>query len=126
VTRWARSARTDAAAEAPAVCAVLVTERARLAHWALIDDACPRRSRRNQRRWSRMATTPRSLAARRGAEALPTNPAEPPPAHSAGGRRSVIVMRPDLRLHDQPPEASSVAPLPCQRWPEPTGRCRQT
>src|SRR5579859_7597075 len=98
-------------AEAPAVRTILLTERARLARWAFIDGAWPRGSRWDRWQRSGVTTTPRRLAAGRGAEALPTNPTEPTPTYSAGGRRSVIVTRPELRLHAPPPVSCRAAPL---------------
>jgi hypothetical protein len=118
---------TDAPAEAPALQAILISEITGLTGWTLVHGAWPRGSRWNRRQRSWVSAPPRCLAARRAAEALSTNPAEHPPAHNTGGRRSAIVTRPDLRLHAQPPAPPcSVAPPPCQTWPEPIGRCHQT
>ena len=76
-----------------AVRAILLTERARLACWAFIDGAWPRGSRRDRRQRSRVTTTPRRLAAGRGAEALPTNPGGNPRPHTA----QAVVVPPSLR-----------------------------
>src|SRR5450755_1265098 len=102
VTRRARSTRADAAAEATAVRAILLTEVAGCTRWAFIDGAWPRRSGWDRRLRCRVPAPPRCLAARRGAEALSANPVERTPAHSAGHRRSAIVTRPDFKRHDQP------------------------
>src|SRR6266850_6782679 len=54
VARWAKPTRTDAAAEAPAVRAILLTEQARLTRWAFINGAWPRGPWWGRRRRSRV------------------------------------------------------------------------
>jgi hypothetical protein len=125
VARRARSTRADAAAEATALQAILLTEIAGRTRWACIDGAWPRGSRWDRWKRSWVTTTPRRLAARRGAEALSANSVERTPAHRADHRRSAIVTRPELRLHDLPHVPWPAGPRPCQTWPEPGGRCLQ-
>lgn len=125
VTRRAKSTRANPSAEASALLAILLPEIAGFTDWAPIDGAWPRGSWRDRRKRSRVAAPPRCLAAGCRAKALSANPTKRMPTHGAGYRRSAIVTPPDLRLHDQPPVPGSVAPPPCQTWPEPIGRYPQ-
>ena len=83
VAGWTQPAWADAAAEEPALRAILITEIAGLAGWAGIDGAWPRRTRWNRWKRSRMSAPPRGLTTRIIAEALSTHTLEASPAHRA-------------------------------------------